>query len=170
MTELFYDLYSEKCEINLDKYDQDTFNKFDSIGFDQCGFDKNESHQNGTLYDAWGYDQFGFNQKCIYQNGNYYDKCDQDYLGYDRIYIQTFLTEFRSFLDINCLLNVYCIVKFNNTLEKYLKVNNIKLIELIKKSIKKSKIIESKYYTTIENIYNIKMKILLNHQTMKKPQ
>ena len=129
---------------------------FDKNGFDELGFDKNGNHKNGTIYDNNGFDQFGFdeNGRCV--NGYYYDESDTDCFGFQRIFIQQFLTELRSFLNINHQLNVYCIVKFNNNLSHYLKKNNLKLKDLIKIRLKNiNNILDTIYIETFKEIYDV---------------
>lgn len=128
----------ERPEINLDKYEQNNFNNlgFDVDGYDECGFNKHGIHKNGTLFDDFGFDQFGFDELGFDQCKNYYDRFDLDYLGYERIYIQKFLMELRSLLNINHLLNVFCVIKFNEDLEDYLEENNLSFKQLIKKKLK----------------------------------
>lgn len=128
----------ERPEINLDKYEQNNFNNlgFDVDGYDECGFNKHGIHKNGTLFDDFGFDQFGFDELGFDQCKNYYDRFDLDYLGYERIYIQKFLMELRSLLNINHLLNVFCVIKFNEDLEDYLEENNLSFKQLIKKNLK----------------------------------
>lgn len=142
----------ERPEINLDKYDQ---NEFNNLEYDSNGFNKQGIHQNGTIFDEHGYDQFGFNFNGLNQNGTYYDENDMDYLGYDRLYIQRFLTALRRNLNINDLLNVFCIIKFNLGLEQYLEKNNTNFKKIIRlKKVDFNNKLHKKYIKTFKHIYN----------------
>lgn len=130
-----------------------------SSEYDINGFNKIGIHKNGTSFDNSGFDMFGFDIEGKDTMGRYYNGLEEDYLGFKRIYIQRFLSELREFLNLPTQLNVYCIVKFNYDLNKYLNSRKIEFSDLIKEKLKINKIkFKSKMLQTFKNVFDFELK------------
>jgi hypothetical protein len=122
------------------------------------GFNKTGIHKNGTSFDNSAFDMYGFDIEGKDKTGNYYNDLEEDYLGFKRLYIQRFLAELREFLNIPYQLNVFCVVKFNYDLNKYLNSREIEFSDLIKEKLKNNTIkLNKKMIQTFNNIFEFKL-------------